>query len=180
MYNTHKRWNENSYQFREDFEDKKNDIEILLTRVPNSKKLQGLASDYGIEKIRFPIKNKNCILCGLCVRVCNEKVGRSAIGFQKRGVEREVGIPFGEEFSEDCVGCGACTFVCPTGAIQMEAKTLQRFREIKTYKECRYMMMGVVEFKLCPNDYQCWRCEVDQRMEEIFGTHPALVISRKE
>lgn len=81
MYNTHKRWNENSYQFREDFEDKKNDIEILLTRVPNSKKLQELASDYGIEKIRFPIKNKNCILCGLCVRVCNEKVGRSVIVF---------------------------------------------------------------------------------------------------
>lgn len=156
-------------------------IELLLARVPDSKKLQELASYHGIEKPRFSSKDKDCILCGLCVRVCSERVGRSAIGFQKRGVDREVGIPFGKEYSEDCVACGACTYVCPTGAIQMEAKTLQRFRKFRAeYRECRYMMMGVVDYKLCPNNYQCWHCEVDQRMEELFGTHPALVFRKKE
>ncbi|MGQ9617824.1 MAG: 2Fe-2S iron-sulfur cluster-binding protein [Candidatus Aminicenantia bacterium] len=156
-------------------------IELLLARVPESKKLQELANYHGLEKSRFSLKDEDCILCGLCVRACDERVGRSAIGFMKRGTEREVGIPFEKEFSEDCVGCGACTYLCPTGAIQMEAKTLERFRKFRAeYRKCRYMMMGVVDYKLCPNNYQCWHCEVDQRMEELFGTHPALVFRKKE
>lgn len=155
-------------------------IELLLARCPNVKILQDLAKEYGVEKVRFSQKNEDCILCGLCVRICTERLGIGAIGFEGRGTTRKVGIPFGLEESDVCVGCGACTYVCPTGAIQMETKTLNKFRQSFGINErkCRYMMMGVVDYKLCPNNYECWRCEVDQQMEETFGTHPALAVKK--
>jgi glycine cleavage system H lipoate-binding protein/ferredoxin len=156
-------------------------IEFLLARCPNVKAIQDLAKEYGIDKPRFTTKNEDCILCGMCVRVCAERLGVGAIGFIGRGVERKVGIPFGEEKSEGCIACGACTYVCPTGAIQMEAKTRERLKLASTNnKLCRYAMMGVVDHKICPNNYECYRCEVDQRMEELFGTHPALAVKRLE
>ncbi|MEW6040998.1 MAG: 2Fe-2S iron-sulfur cluster-binding protein [Elusimicrobiota bacterium] len=157
-------------------------IEFLLARCPDAKVLQDLAKEYGVEKVRFTPKNKDCILCGMCVRVCAERLGIGAIGFSGRGVNRKVSIPFEDEESDVCVGCGACTYVCPTGAIQMEAKTIERFRRIRlgNARLCRYMMMDVVGYKLCPNDYKCAVCEVDQRMEENFGTHLALVVRKSE
>lgn len=155
-------------------------IEFLLARCPNVKKIQDLAKEYGIEKVRFTPKKEDCILCGMCVRVCVERLGVGAIGFTGRGVERKVGIPFGEEESSECLACGACTYVCPTGAIQMEAKTTaQRLRLLPSeFKYCRYMMMGALDYKICPNNYYCYRCEVDQRMEEMFNLHPALAIKK--
>jgi ferredoxin len=60
-----------------------------------------------------------CHLCGLCVRVCEELIGQSAISFIGRGVDRKVGTPF-LRFSDSCIACGACAFVCPTGAIKLE------------------------------------------------------------
>jgi heterodisulfide reductase subunit A2 len=61
-------------------------------------------------------------LCGLCVRFCNEIVGARAISFLSRGVDREVGTPF-YKISEACIACGACEFVCPTGAIKVRDVT---------------------------------------------------------
>jgi glycine cleavage system H lipoate-binding protein/ferredoxin len=156
-------------------------IELLLSRCKDVKILKELAREYGIETPRFKLKDDNCILCGLCVRVCTEKLGIGAISYEGRGVTRKINIPFNEEFSPVCIGCGACTYVCPTGAIQMEAKTLQRFRTFDgEQRKCRYMMMGVVDYKLCPNNYECWHCEVDQRMEETYGMHPALAIKKEK
>lgn len=161
--------------------DRKIIIELLLSRCPEVKILQDLAKEYEVGVPRFKLKNDNCILCGLCVRVCSEKLNIGAISFEGRGTTRKVSIPFNEEFSPVCVGCGACTYVCPTGAIQMEAKTLQKFRQLDgEQRKCRYMMMGVVDYKLCPNNYECWRCEVDQRMEETYGAHPALALKKEE
>ncbi|MCW3996749.1 MAG: Coenzyme F420 hydrogenase/dehydrogenase, beta subunit C-terminal domain [Candidatus Bathyarchaeota archaeon] len=90
-------------------------LELLLARCPNVTKLQDMAREYGVEKTRFWIgdEQEDCILCGLCSRVCEEKIGVSAINFAKRGVEREVTAPY-HEFSNDCIGCGACAIVCPT------------------------------------------------------------------
>lgn len=156
-------------------------IELLLSRCPKIKKLQELAEEYGIDKLRFSPREENCILCGLCVRACAEIVGRSAVGFSARGIKRKVSIPYEEEISLNCVACGACTYICPTGAIQMESKTLQRFRTFDgEQRKCRYMMMGVVDYKLCSKNYECYHCEIDQRMEETYGMHPAFAVKLAE
>ncbi len=87
-------------------------IELLLSRCPDEEKLKELAREYDIEKVRFSEKDDNCILCGLCVRMC-ERIGRQAISFQNRGIERELGTPY-MEHSDVCITCGACAFICPT------------------------------------------------------------------
>ncbi len=107
-------------------------IELLLATCPTSKKLQDLASNFGVNKIRFKIKDKDCILCGLCVRVCSEVIGQSAVGYANRGGRRVIATPFGTR-SEDCIGCGACVFVCPTGALTCEDIDGKRvLKELKT------------------------------------------------
>ncbi len=95
-------------------------LELLLARCPNVPLIQDLALEYGIEKSRFKTDdpNENCIMCGLCVRACNELVGTGAINFSDRGVKRVVGPPFMQK-TRTCIGCGACTIVCPTGAIEI-------------------------------------------------------------
>lgn len=87
-------------------------IELMLATTPNSRTLQCLASSYGVTKVRFKGEDRRCILCGLCVRVCDEQMSGGAIGFARRGVEREVSMPF-HKTPEACRECGACMFVCP-------------------------------------------------------------------
>lgn len=94
-------------------------MELLLARCPNNKVIQDLARQVGVDKTPFKLEDKQCILCGLCVRVCQEVVGVSAISLVKRGVDRQMATPF-YEFSEACIGCGSCAYVCPTGAISLE------------------------------------------------------------
>lgn len=96
-------------------------IEMLMAQAPAAEPVQKIAKHLGIEKTRFEIKDpkEKCILCGLCVRTCEQVVGANAISFIERGVERKVSPPFGEP-SEACIGCTACTYFCPTGAITFE------------------------------------------------------------
>jgi coenzyme F420-reducing hydrogenase beta subunit/ferredoxin len=91
-------------------------LELLLARCPQEKRLQEMAGEYRIIKPRFLPQDKNCILCGLCHRVCEELVGVAAINAQNRGVSRDVDTPYGQ-LSEDCIACGACALVCPTNSI---------------------------------------------------------------
>jgi glycine cleavage system H lipoate-binding protein/ferredoxin len=150
-------------------------IELLLARCPDSQALQGLAKEYGVGEPRFSKKNESCILCGLCVRVCNEVVGANAIGFGLRGVLRKISTPF-EKPPETCLGCGACTYVCPTNTIQMESAAREQWADKLAAggRECRYSRMGLVSHKICPRAFECHRCEVDQLMETALNTHPAL------
>lgn len=87
-------------------------IELMLATTPNSRTLQCLASKYGVTRVRFKGEDRRCILCGLCVRICDEQMSGGAIGFAKRGVERQVSMPF-HKTPEACRECGACMYVCP-------------------------------------------------------------------
>lgn len=87
-------------------------IELLTATCPDSKVLQDLASNYGINEIRYTIKNKHCILCGLCVRYCKEQMQSGGIGFAGRGTERRVATAFGMT-PEECRNCGGCEWICP-------------------------------------------------------------------
>lgn len=68
----------------------------------------------------FIVRDPNkCVLCGLCVRVCDEVVGSTALGFVERGINTVIAPAFNQPLAEtSCVSCGQCISVCPTGALQ--------------------------------------------------------------
>ena len=69
-------------------------FELLLARCPQSEKLVQLAAEYGVTETRIRRKKtENCILCGLCVRVCAEVTGRHAVNFADRGARRKIKMP---------------------------------------------------------------------------------------
>jgi len=87
-------------------------LELLLASCPQSKTIQDLASAYGIRQQRFKQEHEDCILCGLCVRMCKEQMMAKAIGFRNRGENRSIGTPFDIK-SDECRQCGGCIYVCP-------------------------------------------------------------------
>ena len=103
--------------------------------------LQSLAEEYGLKEIRYakkdpkdylPIDNSNpsivrdpnkCILCGACVRACKEHQGHAVLGFANRGYKTVVAPMAGRELKDvDCVFCGQCSNVCPTGALTIKSE----------------------------------------------------------
>ncbi|MFH1531912.1 MAG: 2Fe-2S iron-sulfur cluster-binding protein [Pseudomonadota bacterium] len=116
-------------------------LELLLARAPEAEAVQALAAAYGIDGSPYPPQEEaalpncipnghkfrtsgaspaqlNCILCGLCTRICQTLV-TGAIATAGRGPEKVVGTPFGEA-TDVCIGCLACASSCPTGAIPVE------------------------------------------------------------
>ena len=74
-------------------------------------------------------ETSKCVLCGKCVRVCEEVQGVAAIGFIGRGAETIVGTVFNQGMNvSSCINCGQCTLVCPTGALH-EQRELTRVVE---------------------------------------------------
>ncbi|MFH1723040.1 MAG: 2Fe-2S iron-sulfur cluster-binding protein [Elusimicrobiota bacterium] len=87
-------------------------VELLLSVCPSSKTIQDLAAKFGVQEVRFRQKHEDCILCGLCVRMCEEQMMAGAIGFVGRGQERRITTPFGAK-SDVCRHCGGCMYICP-------------------------------------------------------------------
>lgn len=100
-------------------------MEMLLARCPDSKTVRDLAEKMGVADTRFPRQNENCILCGLCVQVCEQNLGAASISFVGRGSRRRVMVPF-EQQATECIGCGACVAVCPTGAVGLHDEHSER------------------------------------------------------
>ena len=119
---------------------RKTTVELLLSDHPNDCMvciqagdctLQDLAYRYAIRDNRFQgaVRKHNrvdknpfvmreqdkCVLCGLCVRVCDEVMGVGAIGYANRGFESDICPPFKKDLN--CEFCGQCISVCPTGAL---------------------------------------------------------------
>lgn len=87
-------------------------LELLLASCPQSMVIQDLALEYNVNQQRFKQEYEDCILCGLCVRICEEQMMAKAIGFRGRGKERSIGTPFDIK-SDVCRFCGGCMYVCP-------------------------------------------------------------------
>jgi iron-only hydrogenase group A len=119
-------------------------IELLLANHPDdclycqrsdTCELRDLAVEYGVRQRRFTgTRNRypldvsspalvrdpeKCILCGKCVRVCEEIQGVAAIDFIHRGSRAAVGCAFEQGLNvSSCINCGQCIMVCPTGALR--------------------------------------------------------------
>lgn len=110
--------------------------------------LQSLAYRVGVHAVRFLNNRKQkpldmsspsivrdpnkCILCGDCVRTCDEIQGVGAIDFAHRGSKMEVMPAFDKKLAEtDCVGCGQCASVCPTAAISIRTNVTQIWNAIE-------------------------------------------------
>ncbi len=132
-------------------------------------KLQELAYFYGIRENRFKGKRRvytekdnnpfiardmeKCILCGKCVRICDEIQGVGAIDFAYRGMKTKICPPFEKDLN--CEFCGQCVTVCPTGALtgkMWAQKGRQNFKEVDTI--CPYCGCG------CNLTLHVWRNEV--------------------
>ncbi len=91
---------------------RRNLAELLVAQAPNSRAIQDIALRCGVEEVRYPFRNDDCVLCGRCVRVCTEVWKAQAIGFVGRGKNRRVAHPF-DARTELCKQCGNCVQICP-------------------------------------------------------------------
>ncbi len=94
-------------------------LELLAAMAPNAKGLSKLYERYQINPAKFFRRDPQnaCVLCGQCVRVCNEIMKRGAIELAFRSIQTKVATAFLEP-SLNCIGCLACENLCPTGAIK--------------------------------------------------------------
>ncbi|MBI4301582.1 MAG: formate dehydrogenase subunit alpha [Chloroflexi bacterium] len=121
--------------------------------------LQTVVDYLGINEIRLPFQYKDlpiergdplydrnynlCILCGRCVRICDEVVGAHAIDFTFRGSQALVGTAFNVPLTESgCIFCGSCVDVCPTGSLVERANQWLGPSEDQVTTTCPYCAVG--------------------------------------
>lgn len=142
-------------------------------------KLQELAAKLGVSEVRYKKTDKirpldlssdaivrdpnKCILCGDCVRACYEIQGIGAIDFTHRGSDVVVEPAFGKDIAKvECVDCGQCARVCPTGAITPKYDTANVWKEIENPKK-------VVIAQIAP--------AVRVAIGELFGMKPGTILT---
>lgn len=129
-------------------------IELMLSVAPGSKQLQDLASKFGVTEVRFEPRHEECILCGLCVRMCSEQMDARAIGFQQRGYKRKISTPF-DMRSEECRLCGACMYICPACQLRCQGPNA----ETALCNACLTMEPTCLDHY---DDLQCWMYDAGQ------------------
>ncbi|MAT40598.1 MAG: ferredoxin, partial [Ectothiorhodospiraceae bacterium] len=144
-------------------------------------KLKNIAKRLGVKDIRFkrteteiPIDDSSpsllrdpnkCILCGDCVRMCKEIQDIGAIDFVHRGAEVQVLPAFGKDLaSVECVNCGQCSRVCPTGALTPRS-------EVDGVWDAIYNEEKIVVVQIAP--------AVRVSIGEMFGMKPGTVVTGK-
>src|SRR6056297_406228 len=144
-------------------------------------KLRSLSAQLGIAESRFAEDEKNeeldrsshslvrdpnkCVLCGDCVRYCEEIQGVGALTFAHRGVDAQVMPAFGRNINDvECVNCGQCAAVCPTGAIHPKPEMQKVWSEIDDDEK-------VVVTQIAP--------AVRVAIGEMFGQQPGEISTGK-
>ncbi|MDN5300638.1 MAG: bidirectional [NiFe] hydrogenase diaphorase subunit [Thermoanaerobacteraceae bacterium] len=117
-------------------------VRLLSARAPKNEYIDKLRQEYDIppETRLKTDDNEDCILCGLCVRAC-EEMGIYAISTVNRGITKKVSTPF-DEASDVCIGCGACAYVCPTSAIKVLDEGGKRHLWNKTFELIKCVKCG--------------------------------------
>lgn len=133
-------------------------FELYLAEAPDSEDMRAMAARFGVSQSRFARTKakaepeEKCVLCGLCVRICNEAIGAGVINFISRGPETKVNSPY-DEPSSKCIGCTACAEVCPTKVIKIvdtpETRTVQTWSDTAVQlKKCRICGQSVAPDRL--------------------------------
>ena len=105
-----------------------------------------------------------CIMCGLCVRACDEIQGVQALDFHKRGMSVKIGTANDEPL--DCEFCGQCITVCPTGALMDMTSSARGLAALftETHTTCNYCSWGCT-IKLESKKGQVVRIEADENYD---------------
>ncbi len=160
-------------------------LSFFLARCPDVQLLKDLACKLEISPATLPFqisRDEKCILCGRCVRVCREVIGKRAISFAFRGEARRPSAPYGSQ-AEDCIGCTACEFVCPTGAvlIHKEKDSISIFpwdtdislltcsgcgSSVITQKAVDYLINNI-KFKFPQTSIMCEKCRRKQTAQRV-------------
>ncbi len=168
---------------------RRTNVELLLANHPNecltcdqngSCELQDIAYELGVTEISFsgettdyekdevgPALKRDpnkCILCGRCVRVCEEVQGVSALEFTDRGFQAVVQTAFDIPQRDMCANCGQCATVCPTGAITEVQEIRKVWRALED--EDKHVIVQTAP-------------SIQSTIGEEFGMEPGSIVSGK-
>lgn len=108
--------------------------ELLYFQYPATAAVRDIAEKLGVAVKPAAKEGHDCVLCGLCVRTCRDIVGVSALTFQDRGLGRDVEATKIEFKADKCIGCGSCSYLCPTGYVKLEDQDDKRVIWNKVFK----------------------------------------------